>query len=65
MKSSASTIGLHALADLAATLEAAIAKEQHAQIHSLMAELEKRLPEAMASLAVLWADVQQKQADSS
>jgi HPt (histidine-containing phosphotransfer) domain-containing protein len=65
MKSSASTIGLHALADMAATLEAAIAEEQHAKIHSLMAELEKRLPDAMASLAVLWADVQQMQVKSS
>jgi len=65
MKSSASTIGLRALADMAATLEAAIAEEQNARIHTLMAELEQRLPDAMANLAVLWADVQQKQADSS
>jgi signal transduction histidine kinase/DNA-binding response OmpR family regulator len=65
MKSSASTIGLRALTDMAAALEAAIVEGQHTQIHTLMAELEQQLPDAMASLAMLWADVQQKQAASA
>jgi HPt (histidine-containing phosphotransfer) domain-containing protein len=65
MKSSASTVGLRSLADMAARLEAAVLDGQHAQIDTLMAELEQRLPDVMASLAVLWADVQRKQAVSS
>ena len=65
MKSSASTIGLRSLADMAAKLEAAVVNEQAAQIDTLMVELEQRLPDAIASLAVLWEDVQQKQAVSS
>ena len=65
MKSSASTVGLRSLADMAATLEATVADGQHAQIDALLAELEHRLPDVIASLAVLWADVQRKQAVSS
>lgn len=65
MKSSASTVGLRSLADMAAKLEAAVVNEQAAQIDTLMVELEQRLPGAMASLAVLWTDVQQKQTVSS
>ncbi len=65
MKSSASTVGLRSLADMAATLEATVVDGQHAQIDILLAELEQRLPDVMASLAVLWTDVQRKQAASS
>ncbi len=65
IKGSASTIGLLALADMAAKLEATVVEGQHAQIHTLLTELEQRLPGVMASLAVLWAEVKQKQAVSS
>jgi signal transduction histidine kinase/CheY-like chemotaxis protein/HPt (histidine-containing phosphotransfer) domain-containing protein len=65
MKSSASTVGLRSLADMAATLEEAALDGQYARIETLMTELEQRLPDVVASFAQLWADLQRKQAISS
>lgn len=65
MKSSASTVGLSALASSAAALETAAVNGQHARVDTLMAELEHGLPDAMSSLAGLWANVQRRQSISS
>lgn len=58
LKSSASTMGLRSLADVAAVLEAAAVERQDARVDVLLAELTHWLPDVMAGLQVLWADVQ-------
>ena len=60
VKSSASTIGLGSLATMAAALEAAAMEGHHEQVEILMAELEHGLPDVMACLQMLWADVQRE-----
>ncbi len=62
LKSSASTMGLGSLAKMAAALEAAAVVGHHAQVEMLMAELEYGLPEALAVLQRLWAEVQRQHA---
>ena len=62
VKSSASTIGLGSLAKMAAALEAAAVAGHHAQVEVLMAELANGLPEALAGLQRLWAEVQRQHA---
>ncbi len=64
VKGSASTIGLGSLADMAAALEAAAVNGHHEQVEILMAELEHGLPNAMACLQMLWADLQRRHAIS-
>ncbi len=58
VKSSASTIGLRSLANMAGKLETAAVEGHHDQVEILMAELEHGLPEVLASLQMLWTDVQ-------
>ena len=58
VKSSASTIGLGSLANMAAALEAAAGEGAHEQVEILMVELECGLPDVMTCLQMLWADVQ-------
>ena len=58
VKSSASTIGLGSLANMAAALEAVAGEGAHEQVEILMVELEHGLPDVMTCLQMLWADVQ-------
>lgn len=64
VKSSASTIGLGSLANMAATLETAAVEGHHERVEILMAELEHGFPDVMANLQMLWADVQRQYAIS-
>lgn len=64
VKSSASTIGLGSLANMAAMLETAAVEGQQERVEMLMAELEHGLSDVMASLQMLWADVQRQYAMS-
>ena len=64
VKSSASTLGLESLANMAAKLETAAIEGHHDRVAILMAELEHGLPDVLESLQMLWIDIQRQYAIS-
>ena len=64
VKSSASTIGLTSLANLAGKLEKAAFEGHHDRVEELIAKLEDGLPDVLESLQMLWIDIQRQHAIS-
>ena len=60
IKSSAATLGLSALAEVAAALETAAAEGAQTNVARLLREFEQRLPEEMGHLQTLWSELQRQ-----